>query len=92
MRLMWWPYNGKIWEYHPGTPQWPGANWALKLPLWMPSAACALGFVGFWRPWDLRARRRRLGWCERCAYDVRGLEECPECGRRATNLQESLQP
>jgi hypothetical protein len=79
-RVEWWPYDGKFWEYYPGTAQWPGANWGLKLPLWMPGAAFALGLTAVWRPWDLRARRRRLGLCARCGYDVRGLAECPECG------------
>ena len=76
----WWPHNGKIWEYYPGTDQWPGANWALRLPLWMPAGAFAGALVAFCRPWDRRAERRRLGLCERCAYDARGLGQCPECG------------
>lgn len=36
----------------------------------------------------LRRRRRRLGLCERCAYDLRGRgadhDVCPECGRPFT--------
>lgn len=83
-RLEWWPYNGRIWEYYPGTPQYPGSNWALRLPIWMPSAAFAVGLAGAWSPWDVRARRRRLGLCGRCAYDVRGIQTCPECGTHQT--------
>ena len=27
-----------------------------------------------------RRRRRRLGLCQKCAYDIHGLDRCPECG------------
>jgi len=31
-----------------------------------------------------RARRRRRGLCPRCAYDLAGLDTCPECGAKKT--------
>lgn len=29
---------------------------------------------------SVRAARREKGLCPRCSYDVRGLDQCPECG------------
>jgi hypothetical protein len=35
-----------------------------------------------WQGWVVARRRVRLarGWCAACGYDVRALEQCPECG------------
>lgn len=51
--------------------------WPVPLPLW------ALG-AGMLRSGVL-ARRRALGFCRVCGYDLAGLCDevvCPECGRR----------
>jgi hypothetical protein len=71
----------------PGTPIWSGVlvNTALFALAW----ALALYPVASLR----RARRRRLGLCERCAYDRRGLPPqaaCPECGVPRTSSQGSV--
>lgn len=40
-----------------------------------------LAWVAVFAPFRLRrAVRRRRGLCPYCAYDVRGLDVCPECG------------
>lgn len=39
-----------------------------------------LGLLGFLAA--RRTRRRRNGRCPGCAYDVKGLPTCPECGRK----------
>lgn len=55
-------------------------------PLWMGLVVNALLFAipvlaGTWVvACARRRRRRRLGLCLKCAYSVKGLERCPECG------------
>ncbi len=55
--------------------------WSLSIPLWMPTAL--FGFL-FWRsfvPLYRRRKRKKLGLCLKCGYDLRGSQErCPECG------------
>jgi len=55
--------------------------WSLSIPLWMPIAL--FGFL-FWRsfvPLYRRRKRKKLGLCIRCGYDLRGSKgRCPECG------------
>jgi hypothetical protein len=54
---------------------------ALQLPLWF--WAIVLGVLPFfWARRNLQSyRRRKLGLCCRCAYDVRATPQaCPECG------------
>ncbi len=55
--------------------------WSLSIPLWMPIAL--FGFL-FWRsfvPLYRRRKRKRLGQCLHCGYDLRASKErCPECG------------
>src|SRR5215831_11337137 len=47
--------------------------WAVVLPV---SAVTGV----LWWPVVRVARRRRLGLCEVCGYDRRGVGRCPECG------------
>ena len=53
----------------------------LRFPLWLPTL-----FFGVWPAWQLlpihrRRRRRKLGLCVQCGYDLRGSAgRCPECG------------
>ncbi len=52
------------------------------IPLWIPTLLfAALGLSC--RPFHFhrRRKRKRLGLCIKCGYDLRGLpERCPECG------------
>ncbi len=53
----------------------------VSLPLWIPSL-----LFGAWPAWLLfpvhrRRKRKKLGLCVKCGYDLRGSKErCPECG------------
>ena len=52
-----------------------------RAPIWPLTAGCAI--LGLWIGWPLHRRRKRkkLGLCLRCGYDLRASEErCPECG------------
>ena len=52
------------------------------LPLWMVTGsfaamACSLYFL----PRRTRRKRKKLGLCLHCGYDLRGSKDkCPECG------------
>ena len=50
-------------------------------PYWLPMA-CAAVLPAIWLVLALRARRRRgIGLCTACGYDLRATpERCPECG------------
>ncbi|MCZ6655312.1 MAG: hypothetical protein O7D91_20080 [Planctomycetota bacterium] len=56
------------------------ANYSyLLVPYWLTIAACAVIFALSWQP--LRRKRRKLGLCLKCGYDLRGSKgRCPECG------------
>jgi hypothetical protein len=50
------------------------------------------GERALWIPHRLRGRRRRRrGWCERCGYDLSGLDgaTCPECAASFTRANSS---
>jgi hypothetical protein len=54
--------------------------WSLSLPLWMPMAIFCSTLIPF-IPSYLRGRRRRLGLCMACGYNLAGSPGgCPECG------------
>ena len=51
--------------------------------LWAVPFACIAGYAAQYLidPPRFVARRRRLGFCERCGYDLRASpHRCPECG------------
>ncbi len=62
--------------------------WVYRLegPFWLATILFAFWpAVYLWRGPLRRRRRRRLGLCERCGYDLRGQIDarCPECGTAA---------
>ena len=67
-----------------------GIVWLIDIPLWMPFAVFAirpalLGLVG-----HRRRKRKKLGLCLKCGYDLRASRErCPECGEEfgSTNVE-----
>ena len=69
--------------YQPWLPRgrWTkGLRW-VQLPLWLPAALfCATLWVSY-APLRRRCRRRKLGLCVSCGYDLRASKDrCPECG------------
>ncbi len=71
-------YNGLRTTWLPSLGS-PGKS--LYLPLWMPTL-----LFGLWPAWLLlplhrRRKRKKLGLCVKCGYDLRASKErCPECG------------
>jgi len=59
----------------PIRPLWAGL--LANVAFWSITAAATGVIAVAWR----RARRRKRGLCEACAYPVSGLATCPECGR-----------
>ena len=49
--------------------------------LWIPTAALLCLNAWLLHPYHRRRRRRKLGLCLKCGYDLRASKErCPECG------------
>ncbi|MFN7019927.1 MAG: hypothetical protein ACK4WH_01200 [Phycisphaerales bacterium] len=56
--------------------------WGLRHPLfWACIVTGSVGLILQSRGWAAVLRRPlRPGHCPRCEYDMRGLDQCPECG------------
>ena len=55
--------------------------WSVGLPLFIPAALFAVIPGVDFGHWVQRRRRRRIGICEDCGYDLRGaMRTCSECG------------
>jgi len=60
-------------------PYYSGGWRQLFIPLWLPAVIFGAACVGLRQP--SRRKRRKLGLCTNCGYDLRGSsEKCPECG------------
>ena len=61
-----------------------GSLWNLQVPYWFATAVFLLP-PALWAARDRRLRkRRRMGLCRRCGYDLRASGgACPECGALA---------
>ena len=58
----------------------------LFIPLWIPSVLFSLVFAISCTPILRRRKRKKLGLCVKCSYDLRGSKDrCPECGTGFSN-------
>jgi len=63
----------------PGEPDLQ-AGGSLNIPLYLPVVLCAVSPTCWLVACHRRRKRRRLGLCIQCGYDLRGsAESCPEC-------------
>ncbi len=57
------------------------ASWNTGIPLWMPTLLFAAYPAYRLLPFHRRRKRKTLGLCVKCGYDLRGSKRrCPECG------------
>lgn len=83
-RQLWWPWNDPTWRSSTLTDthyiRWDGV--AINAAIF----TVAVWLVWFAPPMLVRIRRRKLGRCLACGYDLRGApadnaeRRCPECG------------
>ena len=59
-----------------------GTPWTqLAIPLWIPTLIFAVYPAYRLLPFHRRRKRKRLGLCLKCGYDLRASKDiCPECG------------
>ena len=61
--------------------QFSGGVWGVQIPLWLPAALFGVWPVWLLLPYHRRRKRKKLGLCLKCGYDLRASKErCPECG------------
>jgi hypothetical protein len=64
-----------------GTNGFVGGFQAIAIPYWFIVLLTALGPVMVWRRRRQTLRRRQVGQCPGCGYDLRATpDRCPECG------------
>ena len=57
------------------------SDWMIAVPFWLPILICGFIFWFSWRPAYRRRKRKKLGLCLKCGYDLRASKDrCPECG------------
>ena len=80
--LSWKHFRGLETRWRPGI-EMPIKNYgSLFVPLWMPTLLFAGLSYTFVAPVHRRRKRKKLGLCLKCGYDLRASKDrCPECGQ-----------
>ena len=68
------------WRWQPQY-QADNSRWSIYVPLYLPVLFFGAGLVFLLHPVHRRRKRKKLGLCIKCGYDLRGSKvRCPECG------------
>jgi hypothetical protein len=61
-----------------------GSGWAMTVPMIVPLGLSAAAAAVFWWRERVEHRRKMVGHCRKCGYDLQGLASaaCPECGAK----------
>ncbi len=66
--------------FPPAIERKPGA-YCLRLPFWVLVVLSGSVLVWGYLPFNRRRKRKKLGLCVKCGYDLRASKDrCPECG------------
>jgi hypothetical protein len=68
-------------------------DWSIGAPFWVPSLTSAI-LPLLWLGTSIgRRRRRRVGFCPKCGYDLRATpNRCPECGTIPPKMIQESKP
>ncbi len=91
--LIWGGFNGLRTDIMPKFDSWTvptvrgeARMWSIQIPFWILVLSFGILFCFLDSPSRLSRRRRKLGLCLKCGYDLRGSKErCPECGTGFSN-------
>ncbi len=78
-----WRRNKRAFQWRGWVPRIGGSGpwYFVRAPLWLPSLVLAVLLVFGLLPRHRRRKRKKLGLCLKCGYDLRASKErCPECG------------
>ena len=74
-------WNPDQWLWTRSFTDYAKGVWALVLPLWIPTLAFGSSLAFLYHPVHRRRKRKKLGLCLKCGYDLRASKDrCPECG------------
>ena len=79
--MRWRPTRASVTTFSPTTPLRRSRMDIWSVPLWIPTVAFVVLLPIVRLPGRRRRKRKKLGLCLKCGYDLRGSKErCPECG------------
>jgi len=72
---------------------WQGVPTGIGFPLWMPTLLFVSAFYVCYLPLYRSRRRKKLGLCMQCGYDLRASKDrCPECGTESSSQGTTQSP